>query len=82
MGRVKQHFVEIEYQREKTKVIYRFFGLGEWKVKDGRRWRTVNGIYVPGDVLSVAASYCSPPPLLTEVDIARLCGAKVSPHGQ
>lgn len=85
MGRVaKRHFVQIEYKREKIVGLYRFFGRGEWKVKDGRRWRTVNGIYIPADVLHIVASYCqpNPPPILTEMDIALLCGAKVSPHGQ
>jgi hypothetical protein len=87
MGKVEQHFVEIKYTREKTVVLYRFFGRGEWKVKDGRRWRDVNGIYVPGDVLSAAAAYCrpTPPPMLTEIEIARLCGgrnAKAPSHGR
>lgn len=80
MGKAKQHFVQIEYRREKTAVLYRFFGRGEWKVKDGRRWRTVNAIYVPGDVLGIAAAQCqpTPPPILTEIEIARLCGGRVA----
>ncbi len=65
-----KHFVQIEI----GKTAYRFFGRGEWKKRDGRNWRTINAIYVPGEALRIAASQCNPSPPLTELDVARLCG--------
>lgn len=50
-----EHFVQIEIGKN----AYRFFGRGEWKKLDDRQWRTVNAIYIPGEVLRIAASQCS-----------------------
>ncbi len=73
------HFVEIEAVRKKTKTVYRFYGRGVWKICDGDKWRTIDGMYVPARVLQVAAAQChiDPPPLLlSERDIAQLCGGR------
>ena len=71
-----KHFVQIEITEKKVTTAYRFYGRGEWKKRDNRSWRPINAIYIPAEVLSVAAAQCStaPPPILTEMDIARLCG--------
>lgn len=73
------HFVQIEAVDKKTRTIYRFYGQGKWDVKDGRSWRPVNAIYIPARVLEIAAAQCSwepPPRVLTERDIAQLCGGR------
>jgi hypothetical protein len=44
-------FIEIK----DAKAIYRFYGFGKWDVNYGEKWEPINGIYVPGDVLKVAA---------------------------
>jgi hypothetical protein len=69
-----RHFVQIEI----GKTAYRFFGLGEWQIREVGKWKSINAIYVPGEALRIAASQCNPepPPILTEIDIARLCGGR------
>lgn len=68
-------FVEVKVTGKGAARVYRFYGLGRWKIKDGRRWRTINATLVPGYVLEVAAAECRPPPLtLSEAAIAALCG--------
>lgn len=37
---------------------YRFFGRGEWLVNHGGGFQPINGIYVPADVLRIAAEQC------------------------
>jgi hypothetical protein len=69
-----RHFVQIELVAAKSKTIYRFFGRGEWQKKDGRKWRTVNAIYVPAEALSLAAAQCAPAPALTKIHITKLRG--------
>jgi hypothetical protein len=54
-----QHYIEIDDIRKGTIRSYRFYGSGRWKIKKGRCWRTINAIYVPGEVLKLAASFCS-----------------------
>ena len=52
----REHFIEVEATEKKTVQTYRFYGLGRWKIKDGRGWRSINAIfslksYLPFDVL-------------------------------
>lgn len=37
---------------------YRFYGWGKWDVDYGKGFEPINGIYVPGDVLKIAAENC------------------------
>jgi hypothetical protein len=71
--------VEIEVKGKRRKATYRFYGLGEWKVNFGECWEPIDAIFVPADALRIAASQChpTPPPFLSELDIARLCGGNV-----
>lgn len=79
----REHFVEIEFVEKGAKRIYRFYGLGRWKLKDGNSWRQIDGIFVPGDVLKAAAAQCKqmpvrlPPLMLSEKQIAALVGGKI-----
>lgn len=70
-------FIEIEAKVKKDKILYRFFGRGEWKVQVGEKWKPVNGVHIPAEVLRIAADHCNPTPPLTEIDIARLCGGSL-----
>ena len=73
----REHFIEVEATEKKTVQTYRFYGLGRWKIKDGRGWRSINAIFIPSRVLEVVASQCKPVPLvLSESQIAALCGGK------
>lgn len=77
-----KNFVEINAVEKHRTRTYRFYGLGVWKIKDGDGWHTINGINVPARVLEVAATQCHPEPprhpaLLTEVEIARMCGGQM-----
>lgn len=76
-----EHFVEITATEKHQVTAYRFYGQGVWKVKDGAAWRAINGIHIPAAVLEVAAAQCKPEPvrhpaLMTERDIAQLCGGR------
>jgi hypothetical protein len=74
-GGVMRKFIEVQCTKKKKVTVYRFFGLGEWKVKRYNKWEPVNGIYIPGDVLKIVAAQLHPPPILTEIQIAKLCSA-------
>lgn len=37
---------------------FRFYGYGEWDVDNGNGFGPINGIYVPGHVLKIAAEQC------------------------
>lgn len=47
-----------------NKTTYRFYGQGRWKVLDKGKsiadetWLPINAIYIPADLLSVAAKDC------------------------
>jgi hypothetical protein len=53
-------FVEIKCTGNASggNATYRFYGYGEWDVDDGRGFGPINGIYVPADVLKIAAEQC------------------------
>ena len=71
-----RHFIQIETVEKRRTTLYRFYGLGEWKMWSGKHWRAINAIHVPADVLKTAAAHCRPaPPILSETDVAALCGA-------
>ena len=56
------HFVEIMATEKRRATTYRFYGQGVWKVKNGKEWRPINAIFVPAQVLQVAAAQCSSEP--------------------
>jgi hypothetical protein len=78
MTEARVHFVEITAVNKGRHSTYRFYGRGQWEILECRKWKPINGIYIPARVLEIAAAQChsEPPPILTEIDIARLCGGR------
>jgi hypothetical protein len=78
MAEAQIHFVEIELIEKARKSVYRFYGQGTWKVWTENEWTPINAIYVPVEALQIAASQCrpAPQPVMTEIEIARLCGGR------
>lgn len=73
-----EHYIEIKtVGKISADRTFRFYGLGHWKEKRRTSWQVINAIYVPARALEVAAANCSPkPPILSERDIAQLCGGR------
>lgn len=57
-----RHFIEINVMHKRTPTTLRFFGRGEWMVKDGENWQPINAIYIPREALRIAADQCQPIP--------------------
>lgn len=50
-------YTEIILTERGSKIAYRYFGKGVWKVNAGSgTWYAVNAAYIPADVLKVAAA--------------------------
>jgi hypothetical protein len=69
----KAPYIEIETKFN----VYRFYGLGRWQVRGklATRWVEIHGMFIPGDVLQVAAARSEKKPL----SMARNRAALVSP---
>ena len=66
---IKNHYIQIEARERGVTTAYRYYGLGRWETKRDGEWRPINGIYVPGQVLKVAALYCEKtPPVPVQAD--------------
>lgn len=53
-----QHFMQIDVK----KASYRFYGRGVWEMLVGSKYEPVNAIFVPAEVLHVAAENCHATP--------------------
>lgn len=58
MVEIKNHYIQIEACERRVTTAYRYYGMGRWETKRHEKWEPINGIYVPGLVLKVAALYC------------------------
>ncbi|CAB4171582.1 hypothetical protein UFOVP1349_27 [uncultured Caudovirales phage] len=53
-----EHFVEVVMDGRHSVTVYRFYGVGVWRVKRGENWHPINAILVPGEALEIAAREC------------------------
>lgn len=51
-------FIEIEVE---NCAVYRFYGLGRWRILRDDEWVPINGIFVHAQALRVAAAYVEEP---------------------
>jgi len=59
---MSEKYIKIVVTDRGHEVVYRFYGLGVWRVRVGDEWRYTNAAYVPAEALKIAARECEPTP--------------------